>query len=95
MLKNGQQALEKVAAKQYQLILMDIQLPDMDGYQVTKELRRIHADSLPPIVALTADLFTDKHYFIERGMDDALGKPLAVEPLNRVLKRLFMPEEKQ
>lgn len=93
--KNGQQALEKAAAKQYQLILMDIQLPDMDGYQVTKELRRIHTDSLPPIVALTADLFTDKHYFIERGMDDALGKPLAVEPLNRVLKRLFMPADTQ
>ncbi len=93
--KNGQQALEKVAAKQYQLILMDIQLPDMDGYQVTKELRRIHTDKLPPIVALTADLFTDKQYFIERGMDDALGKPLAVEPLNRVLKRLFMPADKQ
>ena len=93
--KNGAQAFKKVADKQYQLILMDIQLPDMDGYQVTKQLRQIYGDNLPPIVALTADLFTDKQYFIERGMDDALGKPLGIEPLNKMLKRLFMPVDKQ
>jgi two-component system aerobic respiration control sensor histidine kinase ArcB len=93
--KNGAQVLEKVANKKYQLILMDIQLPDMDGYQVAKQLRQVYGTHLPPIVALTANVFADKQYFIERGMDDALGKPLGVEALNEVLIRLFVPEQKQ
>ena len=92
--KNGAQAVEKVANKQYQLILMDIQLPDMDGYQITKQLRETHGNNLPPIVALTANVFADKQRFIERGMDDALGKPLGIAPLNELLKRLFAPVDK-
>lgn len=86
---NGQQALQKVAEKEYQLILMDIQLPDMDGYEVTKQLRDVHRGKLPPIVALTANVFADKAKFIERGMDDALGKPLVAESFNKVIKKLF------
>ena len=93
--RNGAQALEKVANNKYQLILMDIQLPDMDGYQITKRLRETHGIDLPPIVALTANVFTDKSYFIDRGMDDALGKPLGVKPLNNVLNKLFTENEIQ
>lgn len=85
---NGQQALQKVAEKQYQLILMDIQLPDMDGYEVTKQLRDTY-NILPPIVALTANVFADKAKFIEGGMDDALGKPLVAESFNQVIKKIF------
>lgn len=94
---NGEQALQKVADKQYQLILMDIQLPDMNGYQITKQLRNIYAANLPPIVALTANVFADKQQFIDQGMDDALGKPLRVESFNEMIKRLFLaadPAEK-
>jgi two-component system aerobic respiration control sensor histidine kinase ArcB len=90
---NGKQALQKVASKQYQLILMDIQLPDMDGYQVTQQLRQRYGDNLPPIVALTANVFTDKQKFIDQGMDDALGKPLGAESLNAMIKRLFVSTE--
>ena len=93
--KNGAQALKKVTEKKYQLILMDIQLPDMDGYQITKQLHQEHADSLPPIVALTANVFADKQHFMERGMDDVLAKPLGVGALNAVINRLFMPKDKQ
>jgi len=93
--ENGRQALQKVSQKHYQLILMDIQLPDMDGYQVTKALREKYAKNLAPIVALTANVFTDKHQFIERGMDDALGKPLSIEPLNAMIERLFLSAEPQ
>ncbi|WP_028863744.1 aerobic respiration two-component sensor histidine kinase ArcB [Psychromonas aquimarina] len=88
--ENGEQALQKVAAKKYQLILMDIQLPDMDGYQITSKLREIHGEDLPPIVALTANVFADKKQFIKQGMDDALGKPLSILPLNEMIKRLFV-----
>lgn len=87
---NGEQALQKVASKQYQLILMDIQLPDMNGYEITKQLRKKHGVNLPPIVALTANVFTDKQQFIDQGMDDALGKPLRGESFNGMIKRLFL-----
>ena len=86
---DGKEALEKVSEHKYQLILMDIQLPDMDGFEVTEKLRLIHGNNLPPIVALTANVFSDKQYFIERGLDDALSKPLGVEALNRVIDKHF------
>ena len=86
--QNGQHALQKVANKQYQLILMDIQLPDMDGYQITASLRKQHK-ILPPIVALTANIFSDKQSFINQGMDDALGKPLTVSSFNQMIGHLF------
>jgi len=87
---NGQQALEKVAKNQYQLILMDIQLPDMDGYQITQKLRQTHGNNLPPIVALTANVFADAKIFIEQGLDDALSKPLSSKALNAMIERLFV-----
>jgi two-component system aerobic respiration control sensor histidine kinase ArcB len=86
--ENGEQALEKAANNSYELILMDIQLPDMDGYQITALLRERHKQ-LPPIVALTANVFTDKKAFIDKGMDDALGKPLTVSSFNRMVENFF------
>jgi two-component system aerobic respiration control sensor histidine kinase ArcB len=88
--ENGMQAIEKVSANQYQLILMDIQLPDMDGYQITSLLREKH-QVLPPIVALTANIFSEKEHFISKGMDDALGKPLKASSFNRMISNLFIP----
>lgn len=85
---NGQEAIDKVASQTYQLILMDIQLPDMDGYEVTKRLRELHSQ-LPPVVALTANVFLDTQQFINQGMDDAIGKPLSLTSLNAMLERNF------
>jgi len=90
--EDGEQALQKVANNNYQLILMDIQLPDMDGYQITKLLRERH-HQLPRIVALTANVFSDKASFIEKGMDDALGKPLTAQPFNQMVKQLFVQHQ--
>nr|WP_219349769.1 aerobic respiration two-component sensor histidine kinase ArcB [Psychromonas sp. CD1] len=92
--KTGQQALDKMAINSYQLILMDIQLPDMDGFQVTQTLRALYGKSLPPIVALTANVFSDKSVFLEKGMDDALGKPLNAGLLNEMIARLFLGVDK-
>ncbi|MFT6925985.1 MAG: two-component system aerobic respiration control sensor histidine kinase ArcB [Psychromonas sp.] len=91
---NGAQALNMVAHHNYQLILMDIQLPDMDGYQITQKLREIHGNKLPPIVALTANVFADSKNFIDQGMDGALGKPLSVNPFNAIIQKLFVPSDK-
>ncbi|TEW55003.1 aerobic respiration two-component sensor histidine kinase ArcB [Psychromonas sp. RZ22] len=85
---NGLQAIEKVANSQYQLILMDIQLPDMDGYEVTARLRELYPQ-LPPIVALTANVFASPQQFIDKGLDDAIGKPLSLSSFNTMLERHF------
>jgi len=85
---HGQQAIDMVENSEYQLILMDIQLPDMDGYQVTQRLRETHK-KLPPIVALTANVFADTQGFTDKGLDDALGKPLSLLNFNRMLERQF------
>jgi two-component system, OmpR family, aerobic respiration control sensor histidine kinase ArcB len=85
---DGQQALNKVETTEYQLILMDIQLPDMDGFEVTRRLREAHS-ILPPIVALTANVFSDAQQFIEKGLDDAIGKPVSLASFNAMIGRCF------
>jgi two-component system aerobic respiration control sensor histidine kinase ArcB len=87
--ETGEEALEKVGARQYDLILMDIQLPDMTGFEVTARLRKKHGKKLPPIVALTANVFFDKSYFLENGLDDALGKPLSQKAMQKVFNHFF------
>lgn len=85
---NGLDAIAKAEAVTYQLILMDIQLPDIDGFAITQHLRDTHT-VLPPIVALTANVFSDVQDYLDKGMDDALGKPLTASLFNAMLKRVF------
>jgi len=85
---DGKQAIEKASSRDYQLILMDIQLPDMDGYEVTKRLRAL-PKNLPPIIALTANVFSDAQKFLEQGLDDAISKPLSLSLFNNMLERHF------
>jgi two-component system aerobic respiration control sensor histidine kinase ArcB len=85
---DGQQAIDKVAKNEYQLILMDIQLPDMDGYEVTRRLRSLHK-TLPPIIALTANVFSNPQQFLDKGIDDAVSKPLSLSIFNKMLERHF------
>ncbi|ODS83815.1 MAG: histidine kinase [Cytophagaceae bacterium SCN 52-12] len=72
--------VEKLAAGSsalYDIILMDIQMPDMDGIQTTAELRRRFGKQLPPVVAMTAySMKEDQERFIRQGMDDYLAKPI-------------------
>lgn len=84
----GEQAIDKISNNNYDLILMDIQLPDMDGYEVTRQARLLDK-TLPPIVALTANVFSDPQQFMDKGMDDAIGKPLSLSVFNAMLDRHF------
>ena len=88
---NGEEAVNKVAASEegyYDLILMDVQMPKMDGYEATKAIRRLKrpdAGSIP-IVAMTANAFEeDVRAALHAGMDAHLAKPVDIKELERIL----------
>jgi signal transduction histidine kinase/CheY-like chemotaxis protein len=85
---DGVQALQKVMAQHYALVLMDCQMPVMDGFIATRMIRtRLSAEQLP-IIALTANAFKeDELNCYAAGMNDYLSKPVTQEGLSRVLKQ--------
>ncbi|WP_319536200.1 aerobic respiration two-component sensor histidine kinase ArcB [uncultured Vibrio sp.] len=85
----GQEALVSFVPDQYDLVLLDIQLPDMTGFDVAKYYRE-HYDNLPPLVALTANVLKDRREYLQNGMDDAISKPLAVHAIQSVIDKFFM-----
>ncbi len=83
---NGQIAVEMVSKKHYDLILMDMQMPVMDGLLATEYIRKLPTVSSVPIVALTANAFEEeKNKCIHAGMDDYLSKPVNPEMLYKAL----------
>jgi signal transduction histidine kinase/L-asparagine transporter-like permease len=91
--RNGQECLQKLEGRSYDLILMDLHMPVMDGLATTRDIRRREKEkgSLRPqrICALTANLMDkDRQACLDAGMDDFLGKPITLEDLRVVLSRL-------
>jgi PAS domain S-box-containing protein len=79
---NGKEAIEKVIANDYAMVLMDIQMPVMDGIAATTEIKKITSKKIPPIIAMTAySMKEDKLKYMSLGMDDYLAKPIRVESL--------------
>ena len=85
----GQEALVNFGPDEYDLALLDIQLPDMTGFDVAKYYRE-HYDNLPPLVALTANVMKDRREYLDNGMDDAISKPLAVQAMQAVIDKFFV-----
>jgi signal transduction histidine kinase/CheY-like chemotaxis protein len=93
---NGHEAVDLVGTVPYDLVLMDVQMPEMDGLQATEEIRRRegeHAGRLP-IVAMTAHaMTTDRERCLAAGMDDFVSKPVRRGDLVRVLRRTAPPRD--
>ncbi len=95
---NGFEVIEAIKRINYDLILMDIFMPEMDGYEATKYiLDNYSKDQRPKIIAMTANAMQgDKEKCLEAGMDDYIGKPVRVEELQTSLQKwgLIIYEEK-
>ena len=87
---NGKEALDKFGKAKYDLILMDVQMPIMDGFKATRKIRDIEKSTSThtPIIAVTANAFPeDKEKCFASGMDDYISKPFQPEDLIRKMKK--------
>jgi signal transduction histidine kinase/DNA-binding response OmpR family regulator len=91
---DGEEAVKAVMRVPYDAVLMDVQMPEMDGYAATAEIRRREAgERRIPIIALTADVLQDaRHKCLQAGMDDYVRKPLHPEALAAALRRWLRPD---
>jgi CheY-like chemotaxis protein len=87
---NGKEAVDKVEKNTYDLVLMDIQMPEMDGMQATENIRQLKdvVKASTPIVALTANLLNgDGDRYLQKGMNDYLPKPLDEQRLFQLISK--------
>jgi CheY-like chemotaxis protein len=94
---NGLEALAAWQEGKGEIILMDCQMPEMDGYEATREIRKLEAASQRPrawIIAMTANAMQgDRELCLAAGMDDYISKPVNLEELKRALEKAGQPIE--
>jgi PAS domain S-box-containing protein len=96
MANNGREAVEKARAKRYDAVLMDIQMPELDGLQAAAELRRDGQFADLPIIAMTAHAMSgDRERSLAVGMNDHVTKPIDPDALFAVLLRWIRPGQRE
>ncbi|MBN6065518.1 response regulator [Aggregatibacter actinomycetemcomitans] len=92
----GAEAIRKFEQNYYDLVFLDIQLPDMSGFDIAAHFRQNYEngvyDFLPPLIALTANVVQKKQEYLAQGMDDVIHKPLSLEELRHCLHDYFGEE---
>ena len=85
---DGREAVERWAAGNFDLVLMDCEMPEMDGFDATREIRRRETAVRTPVIAVTARAMSgDRERCVAAGMDDYLAKPIRIDDLTAVLRR--------
>nr|WP_136251848.1 aerobic respiration two-component sensor histidine kinase ArcB [Ningiella ruwaisensis] len=92
---NGKDAIDMVRANTYDLILLDIQLPDMTGFDVARTLLEEDLVLQTPIVALTANVIKKREEYLQNGMDDIIAKPVKKSRMIQVFNELFAHEDSE
>jgi two-component system cell cycle response regulator DivK len=88
---NANQAVEKLESDHIDLILMDINMPDMDGYTLTAKIKAIQKFSKIPIVAVTANVMRgDREKSLEAGCDGYIQKPIDIDTLGQQIERFMI-----
>jgi CheY-like chemotaxis protein len=91
---NGLEAVQAMRERDYQLIFMDVQMPEMDGFAATREIRaKIAPERQPIIIALTANAMQgDRERCLEAGMNDYITKPVKIDDIELIIRRFFGPK---
>jgi two-component system cell cycle response regulator DivK len=88
---NANQALEKLESGNFDLVLMDINMPDMDGYTLTAKIKAVQKFSKIPIVAVTANVMRgDREKSLEAGCDGYIQKPIDIDTLAQQVERFII-----
>jgi CheY-like chemotaxis protein len=86
----GLEALAMAVAQSYNAILMDCQMPEMDGFEAARRIRLKLGDLTPPIIAVTARAMEqDRLECLDAGMDEVVTKPISLSVLDAMLRRRF------
>ena len=93
---NGKDAIDKISNTPFDLVLMDLMLPEMNGYEITREIRRIEkekgSENPIPIIAITANVLdNDREKCFEAGMNEFMTKPFTTDQLVEKI-RIFIAE---